>query len=233
MNYAKFRDWLVANPNSTPLTEWLLSEPCPVTLSNDLETPTFYQTLSGVTHLDEQEIIDLEKKYWQLKSLSANGKFDVQLFLSFTAAPISLAAANATGSEDGEAGDDGRFAIARGLFAAFDENCDGHLDFKEMVCGISAACRGPLVERSKFCFKIFDSDRDGVLNRAEVNQLISSLKQLAVDQYPDDGPEGALSLEAADLLPTDGESVSLEPFLIWAVRRNSLKHLLDMLNQVR
>ena len=151
VNYNKFRDWLLAYPNSTPLTEWLLSEPCPITLSNDLETPTFYQTLSGVTHLDEQEIIDLEKKYWQLKNLSANGKFDIQLFLSFTAAPISLAAANAeaVGELDGGNDDGCRFSIARGLFSAFDENYDGHLDFKEMVCGISAACRGPLVERSK------------------------------------------------------------------------------------
>ena len=139
VNFAKFREWLIAYPNSTSLTEWLLSDPCPITLSNDLETPTFYQTLSGVTHLDEQEIIDLEKKYWQLKSLSSNGKFDIQLFLSFTSAPITLSSLE----------DDSKFTIAHGLFSAFDENCDGHLDFKEMVCGISAACRGPLVERIK------------------------------------------------------------------------------------
>ena len=54
VNYSKFREWLIENPNSTPLTEWLMSDPCPVMLTNDLETPTFYQTLSGVTHLDEQ-----------------------------------------------------------------------------------------------------------------------------------------------------------------------------------
>jgi len=29
------------------------------------------------------------------------------------------------------------------------KNYDGHLDFKEMVCGISAACRGLLGDRSK------------------------------------------------------------------------------------
>lgn len=139
VNYLKFREWLITYPSATSLTEWLLSDPCPVTLSNDLETPTFYQTLSGVTHLDEQEIIDLEKKYWQLKNLSSNGKFDIQLFLSFASAPIT------SNSEE----DDSKFSIARGLFSAFDENCDGHLDFKEIVCGISAACRGPLVERIK------------------------------------------------------------------------------------
>lgn len=144
VNYTKFGEWLAEYPNSTPLTEFLLSDPCPVMLTNDLETPTFYQTLSGVTHLDEQEIIDLEKKYWQLKNLSINGKFDLELFLTLTSSPISLV------SEE----DDSKFSIARGLFSAFDENCDGHLDFKEMVCGISAACRGPPVERTKCEFTL-------------------------------------------------------------------------------
>lgn len=36
-----------------------------------------------------------------------------------------------------------------GLFKAFDENCDNHIDFKEMACGISACCRGPGMERQK------------------------------------------------------------------------------------
>jgi len=103
--------------------------------------PTFYQTLSGVTHLDEQEIIDLEKKYWQLKSQSSSGKFDLQLFMSFTSALFP------THTNENE--NCSKFSTVRGLFSAFDENCDGHLDFKEMVCGISAACRGPLVERIK------------------------------------------------------------------------------------
>ena len=122
-----------------------MSDPCPVTLSNDQETPTFYQTLSGVTHLDEQEIIDLEKKYWQLKSLSSNGKFDLQLFLSFTSAPFDFNYDETTLELS-----EGNWL--QGLFSAFDENCDGHFDFKEMVCGISAACRGPLVERIKCQF---------------------------------------------------------------------------------
>ncbi|XP_046459200.1 ubiquitin carboxyl-terminal hydrolase 32-like isoform X2 [Daphnia pulex] len=221
VNYSKFREWLITYPCATSLTEWLLSDPCPITLSNDLETPTFYQTLSGVTHLDEQEIIDLEKKYWQLKNLSSNGKFDIELFLSFASAPISSVI------ED----DNSKFSIARGLFSAFDENCDGHLDFKEIVCGISAACRGPLVERIKFCFKIFDFDRDGVFCRSEVTQLIESLKQLAVDQFPEDESD-CDSLEVSDIIKNEMESVDLETFLMWAVNRSSLKHLLDMLHQL-
>jgi len=42
-----------------------------------------------------------------------------------------------------------KYVLFQGLFAAFDENFDGHIDFKEMACGISACCRGPFTERLK------------------------------------------------------------------------------------
>ena len=41
------------------------------------------------------------------------------------------------------------FNVISGLFNAFDENRDNHIDFKEMACGISACCRGPMTERQK------------------------------------------------------------------------------------
>ena len=76
-------------------------------------------------------------------------------------------------------------------------------------------------------------DRDGVLNRSEVTQLIESLKLLAVEQYPNDGNDAVVSLEVSDLINGDVESIHLESFLMWAVQRKTLKHLLDMLHQVR
>ncbi len=50
VGYEYFRSWVIYNKDVTSITRWLLMEPCAVTLSNDLETPTFYQTLAGVTH---------------------------------------------------------------------------------------------------------------------------------------------------------------------------------------
>lgn len=41
-----------------------------------------------------------------------------------------------------------------GLFRAFDENGDGLVDFKELVCGLSASCRGPDTARLN-CKKSF------------------------------------------------------------------------------
>ena len=37
--------------------------------------------------------------------------------------------------------------ICLALFNAFDENQDGHIDFREIACGISTCCRGPVAER--------------------------------------------------------------------------------------
>jgi hypothetical protein len=37
--------------------------------------------------------------------------------------------------------------ICSALFNAFDENQDGHIDFREIACGISTCCRGPVAER--------------------------------------------------------------------------------------
>lgn len=81
------------------------------------------------------------------------------------------------------------------------------------------------------CFKIFDHDHDGILNQAEVLQLIGSLKDLEVDQNIDSVDSPTVSFEMLKSIP-DGSPIHLELFLIWAVQENSLKHLLDLLHQV-
>lgn len=71
-----------------------------------------------------------------MKNSSPNGQLDLQLLGPLLSPPIPKNA-------------------LQGLFNAFDENRDGHIDFKELCCGVSAACRGPGVERTRckmFCF---------------------------------------------------------------------------------
>uniref|UniRef100_H2ZLN3 ubiquitinyl hydrolase 1 n=1 Tax=Ciona savignyi TaxID=51511 RepID=H2ZLN3_CIOSA len=127
----------------------------------------FYQTLAGVTHLDESDITELEKQYWLLKSQSKTGRFDLTTFTSFVSPPLPP-------------------CLVQGLFNAFDENRDGHIDFKEISCGVSACCRGPLAERQKFCYKMFDSDQDGKLNSNEIKAMAVSLLQkgeITLEEY--------------------------------------------------
>lgn len=57
---------------------------------------------------------------------------------------------------------------------------------QEMACGISAACRGPQTERQKFCFKIFDRDRDGKLSREELVAMVQALLLLRDEEQDAD-----------------------------------------------
>lgn len=65
----------------------LLSNPC-VSLSSEVETPTFYQTLAGVTHLEEQDICELEKCFWALQSSSPTGHLDINCIRSLVCPPV-------------------------------------------------------------------------------------------------------------------------------------------------
>lgn len=53
VNFEQFKQWIENHERATVLSRWLLVESC-VNLSTELETPTFYQSLAGVTHLEEQ-----------------------------------------------------------------------------------------------------------------------------------------------------------------------------------
>uniref|UniRef100_A0A8B9KYV4 ubiquitinyl hydrolase 1 n=1 Tax=Astyanax mexicanus TaxID=7994 RepID=A0A8B9KYV4_ASTMX len=50
VNYEKFKSWLLQNKDAFTFSRWLLSSGVCVTLTDDSDTPTFYQTLAGVTH---------------------------------------------------------------------------------------------------------------------------------------------------------------------------------------
>ena len=92
--------------------------------------------------------MELEKRFWSLVGNSASGRIDLGIITPLVSPPLPS-------------------NLVLGLFKALDENRDGHVDFKELACGVSAACRGPEMERQKFCFKIFDEDNDGVPDAAD------------------------------------------------------------------
>lgn len=110
VTFDQFRSWILINKSATVLSKWLLVESC-VCLSSDLESPTFYQSLAGVTHLEESDISDLEKVFWNLKACSLSGQLDIEALTSLISPPLPKSAIS-------------------GIFSAFDENCDGHIDFK-------------------------------------------------------------------------------------------------------
>uniref|UniRef100_A0A671LES1 Ubiquitin carboxyl-terminal hydrolase 32 n=1 Tax=Sinocyclocheilus anshuiensis TaxID=1608454 RepID=A0A671LES1_9TELE len=219
VNYEKFKSWLLQNKDAFTFSRWLLSGGVCVTLTDDSDTPTFYQTLAGVTHLEESDIIDLEKRYWLLKAQSRTGRFDLETFVPLVSPPIHA-------------------SLSEGLFYAFDENRDNHIDFKEISCGLSACCRGPVAERQKFCFKVFDVDRDGVLSRDEIHEMVVALLEVWKDNRTDTLPEfdSSVSDIVEDILKmhdtTKQGHLTLEDYQIWSVKSALANEFLNLLFQV-
>ncbi|XP_052324869.1 ubiquitin carboxyl-terminal hydrolase 32-like [Oncorhynchus keta] len=219
VNYERFKNWLLQNTEAFTFSRWLLSGGVCVTLTDDSDTPTFYQTLAGVTHLEESDIIDLEKRYWLLKAQSRTGRFDLETFVSLVSPPIHA-------------------SLSEGLFHAFDENRDNHIDFKEISCGLSACCRGPVAERQKFCFKVFDVDRDGVLSRDEIHEMVAALLEVWKDNRTDTLPE--LLTNVSDIVEgilnmhdtTKLGHLTLEDYQIWSVNSALANEFLNLLFQV-
>lgn len=107
--------------------------------------------------VSEKEIKELEQSYCQLYTSNNNHRqqqITAQIF-SHVLTPVLPA------------------VLIPGIFQAFDENRDGRvcrvttkrfsyiclfsesIDFKELVCGMSAACRGPQFQRYKCKFHSF------------------------------------------------------------------------------
>uniref|UniRef100_A0AAX7T2D1 ubiquitinyl hydrolase 1 n=1 Tax=Astatotilapia calliptera TaxID=8154 RepID=A0AAX7T2D1_ASTCA len=162
VNYDRFRNWLLQDKEAFTLSRWLLSGGVCVTLTDDSDTPTFYQTLAGVTHLEESDIIDLEKRYWLLKAQSRTGRFDLETFVPLVSPPI-------------------------------------HASLSEV------------------CFKVFDVDRDGVLSRDELHEMVVALLEVWKDNR-------------TDLLPLG--HLTLEDYQIWSVKSALANEFLNLLFQV-
>ncbi|XP_078729944.1 ubiquitin carboxyl-terminal hydrolase 32 isoform X2 [Lampetra fluviatilis] len=218
-NYERFKQWLLANKELLILSRWLLASTVSVTLTDDSDTPTFYQTLAGVTHLEESDIIDLEKRYWLLKAQSRTGHFDLETFAPLVSPPLPP-------------------SLTEGIFNAFDENRDNHIDFKEISCGLSACCRGPLAERQKFCFKVFDRDRDGLLSWLELHHMVEALLTVWCGNRTELCPE--MNMETAAVVnailqmhdTNQEKSLSLEDYQIWSVTSTLAHEFLTLLFQV-
>uniref|UniRef100_A0A673Y870 ubiquitinyl hydrolase 1 n=1 Tax=Salmo trutta TaxID=8032 RepID=A0A673Y870_SALTR len=162
VNYERFKNWLLQNKEAFTFSRWLLSGGVCVTLTDDSDTPTFYQTLAGVTHLEESDIIDLEKRYWLLKAQSRTGRFDLETFVPLVSPPI-------------------------------------HASLSEV------------------CFKVFDVDRDGVLSRDEIHEMVAALLEVWKDNRTDTLPLGHLTLE---------------DYQIWSVNSALANEFLNLLFQV-
>ncbi|CCD70947.1 Ubiquitin carboxyl-terminal hydrolase cyk-3 [Caenorhabditis elegans] len=133
---------------------WGLSPPKLTIPLNDSYI-SFYEVMSYVTHLSVNEVIELEKVF----------------------ATISDRAVCKLNEEKWKQALGGCFpdSYAERLFAVFDENRDGQIDFRELVCTLSALCRGPLPGRISQLARIWDVDCDKLLSDEELSNMYKDL----------------------------------------------------------
>ncbi|KAK2708164.1 hypothetical protein QYM36_013927, partial [Artemia franciscana] len=190
-DYETFRCWVADYPSASSVIKWLLYEPRPISLSGEMDSPTFYQTLAGVTHFT----IPFPSSHQKLCD-----------------------------------------RLCDGLFSALDENRDLHIDFKEEVCGISAACRGPLAERLKFAFKVWDKDREGVLRDESLNDMLSTF--LVIANFPRELTEEEVIAGVTEMKSSISTNYNinngfvLEDFLLWSFADSTAQSFVTFISQL-
>ncbi|XP_012409646.1 lysophosphatidylcholine acyltransferase 2 isoform X1 [Trichechus manatus latirostris] len=130
-------------------------------------------------HLDE---------YASIASSSKGGRIGIEEFAEYLKLPVS--------------------DVLRQLFALFDRNHDGSIDFREYVIGLAVLCNPANTEEIiQVAFKLFDVDEDGYITEEEFSTILqASLGVPALDV-------SGLFKEIAQ-----GDSVSYEEFKSFALK---------------
>uniref|UniRef100_A0A914XSG2 Ubiquitinyl hydrolase 1 n=1 Tax=Plectus sambesii TaxID=2011161 RepID=A0A914XSG2_9BILA len=179
--------------------EWIEHPPL-LTDDSQPKTSTFYQVLAGVTHLHENEVVELEKM-WSVISDPRLCKLTPEGFAALVSPPLPA-------------------KLVNGFFRAFDDNNDGLIDFKELVCGLSASCRGPQVERLKFLARFWDDDADGYLVQQNIDAIYADLSMNVGG-----ADNGIMKVHANGKVP-------LADFVCWANDNGAAADLLSCVEQI-
>uniref|UniRef100_A0A8C8U7S9 Lysophosphatidylcholine acyltransferase 2 n=1 Tax=Peromyscus maniculatus bairdii TaxID=230844 RepID=A0A8C8U7S9_PERMB len=130
-------------------------------------------------HLDE---------YASIASSSKGGRIGIEEFAEYLKLPVS--------------------DVLRQLFALFDRNNDGSIDFREYVIGLAVLCNPANTEEIiQVAFKLFDVDEDGYITEEEFCTILQASL-------------GVPNLEVSGLFReiAQGDSVSYEEFKSFALK---------------
>ncbi|XP_005653311.1 lysophosphatidylcholine acyltransferase 2 [Sus scrofa] len=130
-------------------------------------------------HLDE---------YAAIASSSKGGRIGIEEFAEYLKLPVS--------------------DVLRQLFALFDRNHDGSIDFREYVIGLAVLCNPANTEEIiQVAFKLFDVDEDGFITEEEFSTILQASL-------------GVPDLEVSGLFKeiARGDSISYEEFKSFALK---------------
>ncbi|XP_048761906.2 neurocalcin-like [Ostrea edulis] len=126
-------------------------------------------------------------------------------------------------------GDASKFA--RHVFHAFDINGDGHIDFREFVCGLNATLRGSVEQKLQWAFRVYDIHEDGYISKEEMKDIISAIHKVTGDKRKA-GNERTLQQEIDDVFrrmdKNADQKISNKEFIESAAKDPGLVTLLEL-----
>ncbi|PON59707.1 Calcium calmodulin kinase [Parasponia andersonii] len=112
-------------------------------------------------------------------------------------------------------------SLAPRIFDLFDNNRDGTVDMREILCGFSSLKKSQGDDALRLCFQMYDTDRSGCITKEEVASMLTALPDECLP--PDITEPGKLD-EIFDLMDANSDGkVTFEEFKAAMQRDSSLK----------
>ncbi|XP_059652873.1 calcium and calcium/calmodulin-dependent serine/threonine-protein kinase-like [Cornus florida] len=111
--------------------------------------------------------------------------------------------------------------LAPRIFDLFDDNRDGTVDMREILCGFSTLKNSQGDDALRLCFQMYDTDRSGCISKEEVASMLRALPE---DCLPVDITEPGKLDEIFDLMDANSDGkVTFDEFKAAMQRDSSLK----------
>ena len=67
------------------------------------------------------------------------------------------------------------------IFKSFDKDCDGVLDYKEFIVGLSLTTKSDLDQKLRWAFSFYDEDKSGFITRDELYDVFRAFDKISPD----------------------------------------------------
>ena len=114
--------------------------------------------------------------------------------------------------------------FTRRIFEAFDSDGSAKIDFMEFVMGLYALSpRATIQDKAKFCFSVYDIDRNGFIERSELREvLLFSLGANSAVKLPEDQLEKVIQSTFAKMDKNGDDQIEFAEFEQEAIKNPTI-----------